>query len=111
MNLKEKQIIVKKWFVELQNMICKRIEHLEKEYGSKKKFKINKWKHGNFRIIEGRFFYWFFKEHFSYEILRWNAKSTVDSVQAAVIEEQGTGTVQEILIRPVLQHAEYVLEG
>jgi len=56
MDIKKKQKIVKKWFVELQNMICKSIEQLEKEYGSKKKFKINKWKHGNFRIIEGEVF-------------------------------------------------------
>ena len=41
MDIKKKQKIVKKWFVELQNIICKSIEQLEKEYGSKKKFKNN----------------------------------------------------------------------
>ena len=54
MNVKEKQKIVKKWFIELQNLICDNIEDLEKEYGSKKKFKKNKWKHGEYRTIEGK---------------------------------------------------------
>ena len=31
MDIKKKQKIVKKWFVELQNIICKSIEQLEKE--------------------------------------------------------------------------------
>ena len=53
MNLKEKQKIVKMWFIELQNLICNNIEELEKEYGSKKKFKKNKWKHGEYKTIEG----------------------------------------------------------
>ncbi len=53
MNIKKKQKIVKKWFIELQNLICKNIIDLEKEYGSKKKFKKNKWKFGEFRTIEG----------------------------------------------------------
>ena len=39
MNVKKKQKIVKKWFIELQNLICDSIEDLEKEYGSDKKFK------------------------------------------------------------------------
>ena len=54
MNVKKKQKIVKKWFIELQNLICDNIEDLEKEYGSKKKFKKNKWKHGEYRTIEGK---------------------------------------------------------
>ncbi len=54
MNLKEKQQIVKKWFIELQNLICHNIEDLEKEYRSKKKFKKNKWRHGEYRTIEGK---------------------------------------------------------
>jgi len=53
MKITQKQKIVKKWFIELQNIICKGIEDLEKEYGSNKKFKINKWKNGEFRIING----------------------------------------------------------
>ena len=53
MNKKNQQKIVKKWFIELQNQICKNIIDLEKEYGSKKKFKKNKWKYGEFRTIEG----------------------------------------------------------
>ena len=44
------------------------------------------YKFSNFNKIEGRFFYWFFKEYFSYEILRWNAKSTVDSVRLPLIQ-------------------------
>ncbi len=44
------------------------------------------YKFSNFKNISGRFFYWFFKEHFSYEILRWNAKSTVDSVRLPLIQ-------------------------
>ena len=54
MNLKEKQRLVKKWFIYLQNLICDHVEDLENEYGSKKKFKKNKWKHGEYRIIEGK---------------------------------------------------------
>ena len=53
MKIKEKQKITKKWFRELQNIMCVNIELLEKKYGSKKKFKINRWKNGEFRIIEG----------------------------------------------------------
>ena len=54
MNIKEKKKLARKWFVNLQNLICDNIENLEKEYGSKRKFKRNKWKHGEFRIIEGK---------------------------------------------------------
>ena len=46
MKIKKKQIIAKKWFIELQNLICNNVEELEKEYGTNKKFKKNKWKHG-----------------------------------------------------------------
>ena len=53
MEIKKKQKIAKKWFIELQNIICNSIEQLEKKYGSNKKFKKNKWKHGEFRIIKG----------------------------------------------------------
>ena len=53
MKIKKKQELVKKWFIKLQNIICKNIELLEKEYGSNKKFKKNKWKYGEFRIING----------------------------------------------------------
>ena len=53
MKIKKKQQIVKKWFFELQKLICNNIEELEKTYGSNKKFKKNKWKYGEFRIIEG----------------------------------------------------------
>ena len=53
MKIKKKQKLAKKWFLELQNIICKSVEELEKEYGSKKKFKKNKWKYGDYRIIKG----------------------------------------------------------
>jgi len=53
MKIKKKQYLVKKWFTKLQSIICKNIELLEKEYGSNKKFKKNKWKYGEFRIIKG----------------------------------------------------------
>ena len=53
MKIKKKQKLAKEWFVELQNIICNSIEQLEKKYGSNKKFKKNKWKHGEFRIIKG----------------------------------------------------------
>ncbi len=53
MKLETKKKIVKKWFLQLQNIICNSIESLEKSYGSKIKFKKNKWKHGEFRIIKG----------------------------------------------------------
>ena len=53
MKIKTKQMLAKKWFMELQNMICNNVEHLEKKYGSRSKFKKNKWRYGEFRIIEG----------------------------------------------------------
>ena len=53
MKIKKKKDLVKKWFIKLQNIICENIELLEKEYGSNKKFKKNKWKYGEFRIIKG----------------------------------------------------------
>ena len=45
--------ICKDWFIELQNLICKAVLDLEKEYGSTAKFKKNKWSKGEYRIIEG----------------------------------------------------------
>ena len=54
MKIKEKQKITKEWFINLQNIICKNIENLEEEFGSKIKFKKKKWKHGEFRTIEGK---------------------------------------------------------
>ena len=39
MKIKEKQKLTKEWFVKLQNIICNNVEQLEKEYGSKIKFK------------------------------------------------------------------------
>ena len=53
MKIKIKQKIAKKWFIELQNIICHNIEAIEKEYGSNIKFKKNKWKYGEFRTISG----------------------------------------------------------
>jgi len=54
MKIKEKQKLVKKWFSELQNIICDNIEKLENDNGSKIKFKKNKWKYGEFRTIKGK---------------------------------------------------------
>ena len=54
MKIRKQQQIVKKWFLLLQKLICNNIEELEKAYGSNKKFKKNKWKHGEFRTIEGK---------------------------------------------------------
>ena len=54
MKVKKKQEVVKKWFVNLQNIVCKNIEQLEKDFGSNAKFKINKWKFGEYRVIKGR---------------------------------------------------------
>ncbi len=34
----------KKWFKELQNELCKTIENIERDFGSKAKFKSHKWK-------------------------------------------------------------------
>ena len=45
--------ICKDWFIELQNLICKAVLELEKEYGSTAKFKKNKWSKGEYRIIKG----------------------------------------------------------
>ena len=53
MKINKKKELVKKWFIDLQNIICKNIEQLEKEFGSNIKFKKNRWKHGEYRIIKG----------------------------------------------------------
>ena len=53
MKIKKKQKLAKEWFIKLQNIICNSVEQLEKEYGSNKKFKKKKWKHGELRIING----------------------------------------------------------
>ena len=53
MEINKKQELTKKWFIKLKNIICNNIEELEKEYGSNKKFKKNKWKHGELRTIKG----------------------------------------------------------
>ena len=53
MKIKEKQKLAKEWFSTLQNIICKNTELLEKKYGSNIKFKKNKWKYGEYRIIKG----------------------------------------------------------
>ena len=53
MKIETKQKLAKKWFINLQNVICNNVEKLEKEYGSNTKFKKNKWKHGEFRTIKG----------------------------------------------------------
>ena len=53
MKIKEKQKLAREWFSTLQNIICKNTELLEKKYGSNVKFKKNKWKYGEYRIIEG----------------------------------------------------------
>ena len=53
MNISKKQKITKKWFIELQKLICSNIENLERSFGSNKKFKINKWKYGQYNTIEG----------------------------------------------------------
>ncbi len=49
MKIKEKQKITKEWFINLQNIICKNIENLEEEFGSKIKFKK---KNGNMGNLE-----------------------------------------------------------
>ena len=53
MKINKKQELAKKWFIKLKNIICNNVEELEKQYGSNKKFKKNKWKHGEFRKING----------------------------------------------------------
>ena len=53
MKIETKQKLAKRWFINLQNVICNNVEKLEKEYGSNTKFKKNKWKHGEFRTIKG----------------------------------------------------------
>ena len=53
MKIEKKQKLTKEWFVKLQNIICANIERIEKEHGSNAKFKKNKWKSGEFRVING----------------------------------------------------------
>ena len=52
--MKKEQKLCKEWFQNLQNTICKTITAIEKDFGSSSKFKRNKWKRGEFRIIEGK---------------------------------------------------------
>ncbi len=54
MKIEKKKQLTKKWFLELQKLICNNIEKIEKTFGSNKKFKKNKWKHGQFKTIEGK---------------------------------------------------------
>ncbi len=54
MKIEKKQKLTKNWFLKLQNMICNTIEDLERGYGSNVKFKNHKWKHGEFRTINGK---------------------------------------------------------
>jgi coproporphyrinogen III oxidase len=53
MEIKKKQKLTREWFTKLQNIICENTELLEKKYGSNMKFKKNKWKYGEYRIIKG----------------------------------------------------------
>jgi len=53
MKIREKQKLTREWFIKLQKIICNNIEQIEKDYGYNIKFKRNKWKHGEFRIITG----------------------------------------------------------
>jgi len=52
--IKIKKKLAKEWFKKLQINICNSIEQIEKENGYKIKFKKNKWKYGEFRIIKGK---------------------------------------------------------
>ena len=54
MKIETKKKLAKEWFLKLQNIICNSIEQLERSNGSRIKFKKNKWKHGEFRIIKGQ---------------------------------------------------------
>jgi coproporphyrinogen III oxidase len=56
MKIELKKKLSKEWFIKLQNIICKSIEQLEMDYGYNIKFKKNKWKHGEFRTINGKVF-------------------------------------------------------
>ena len=44
------------------------------------------YKFSSFRGILGRYFFCFLRENFQYEILRWNAKTTVDSVRLPFLQ-------------------------
>ena len=52
--IKNKSLLLFCTFIKLQNKICNSVIELEKDYGSSIKFKKNKWKHGEFRIINGK---------------------------------------------------------
>ena len=54
LEIETKKKLAKDWFLKLRNTICNSIEELERKNGSKAKFKKNKWKHGEFRIIKGK---------------------------------------------------------
>ena len=53
MKINKKKKLSKEWFIKLQDMICKKIEKIEKKYELNKKFEKNKWKHGEYKIIKG----------------------------------------------------------
>ena len=54
MKIDKKKKLAKEWFIDLQEVICKTVEEIEKDYGSKTKFKKNKWKYGEYRTINGK---------------------------------------------------------
>jgi coproporphyrinogen III oxidase len=54
MKIEAKKKLAKEWFLKLQNIICNSVEQLEGKHNSRIKFKKNKWKHGEFRIIRGK---------------------------------------------------------
>ena len=55
-------------------------------YNGKFDFHQRVYKFSSFRGILGRYFFWFLRENFQYEILRWNAKTTVDSVRLPFLQ-------------------------
>ena len=65
---------------------CRRVGKIFHHYIESLNFTKEYINSSEFKQVEGRYFYWFLSEHFRYEILRWNAKSTVDSVRLPLIQ-------------------------
>ena len=55
-------------------------------YEGKFDFHQRVYKLSKFNRIKGKYFFWFLRENFYHEILRWNAKSTVDSIRLPLLQ-------------------------
>lgn len=55
-------------------------------YNGKFDFHQRVYNFSSFERVSGKYFYWFIRVNFHYELLKWNAKSTVDSVRLPLLQ-------------------------